>query len=113
MSDMDVLIEQMVSEIGTEAWQLDVPRLRMFLNWIMSHGSEMKDLVGNVMDADPALLQNAEGREQFQSALQIWLQSLPVQGLLWEYRTITGEIGWLCDLDPVQLQMIAKTEGES
>ncbi len=113
MSDMDVLIEQMVSDIGSLAWQLEVSRLRMFLDWLMSHSGEMKGLFGNVMDVDPALLQTIEGQEQFQSALKTWLQSLPAQGLLWEYQTITGEIHWWRDLDPVRLQSIIKTELES
>lgn len=111
-SELDVLIEQMVSEIGTQAWQLDVPRLRMFLDWLMSHSSEMKGLVGKVMDTDPALLRTIGGQEQFQSALTTWLPSLPVQGLLWEYQTIIGEIRWWHDLDPSRWKMIIKTEVE-
>lgn len=112
MSDVDVLIEQMVLDIGTQAWRLDDLRLRMFLNWLMAHNSELKISLGNALDADPALLRSVEMQERFQSALKTWLESLPVQGLLWEYQTITGEIRWWRDLDPFRLKMITKTEVE-
>jgi hypothetical protein len=107
MSDLDVLIEQMVSDLSTQALQLEDRRLRLFLNWLMDHSSEIKGSLGVIVTG----LKDADMQERFQSALKTWLQSLPAQGLLWEYRTITGEIGWWRDLDPFRLQMITKTEG--
>ena len=106
MNDLDVLIEKMVLDIGTQAWQLDDLRLRMFLNWLMDHSSEMKGSLGKFEPSSG----DADMQEGFRSALKTWLLSLPAQGLLWEYQTLTGEIRWWRDLDPFRLKMIVKTE---
>lgn len=108
MSDLDVLIEQMVSDLATQAFQLDNHRLRLFLNWLMDHSSEMKVSLGTFEPGSG----DTDMQESFRSALKIWLQSLPAQGLLWEYQTMTGEIRWWRDLDPFRLKMITKTEVE-
>lgn len=108
MNDMNVLIEQMVLDIGTQAFQLDDRRLRLFLNWLMDHGSEMKVSLGAFEPGSG----NTDMQERFRSVLKPWLQSLPIQGLLWEYQTITGEIRWWRDLDPSRWKMITKTEVE-
>ena len=105
MNDLDVLIEQMVSDLSTQAFQLENHRLRLFLNWLMDHSSEMKGSLG-------AFEPDADMQERFRSALKTWLLSLPAQGLLWEYQTMTGEIRWWRDLDPFRLKMITKTEVE-
>jgi hypothetical protein len=109
MSDLDVLIEQMVSDLSTQAFQLEERHLRLFLNWLMDHSSEMKGSLGT-FEPD---LKGTDLQERFRSALKSWLQSLPPQGLLWEYQTITGEIQWWRDLDPSRWKMIIKTEVES
>ena len=109
MSDMDVLIEQMVSDLSTQAFQLEERRLRLFLNWLMDHSSEMKGSLGTF---EPGY-GDADMQKRFRSALKTWLQSLPAQGMLWEYQIITGEIGWWRDLDPSRWKMIIKTEVES
>jgi len=106
MSDMEVLIEQMVSDLSTQAFQLEERRLRLFLNWLMDHSSEMKGSIETFESGSG----DADMQERFRSALKTWLQSLPVQGLLWEYQTITGEIHWWRDLDPSRWKMIIKTE---
>ena len=108
MSDLDGLIEQMVAEVSTQAFQLEDRRLRLFLNWLMDHSSDMKVSLGTFDTG----LKNTDMQERFRSALKNWLQSLPAQGLLWEYQTITGEIGWWRDLDPYRWKLIIKTEEE-
>jgi len=108
MNDMNVLIEQMVAEISTQTFQLEGRRLRLFLNWLMDHSCEMKVYLGT-FDADSG---STTLKDHFRSPLKVWLQSLPTQGLLWEYQTITGEIGWWRDLDPSRWKMIIKTEEE-
>jgi hypothetical protein len=110
MSEIKVLIEQMVLDIGTQTWQLEDLRLRMFLNWLMAHCSELKVSLGDALDADPALLRGVPMQERFKAAVKTWLESLPSQGLLWEYKTISAEIAWWCDLDPVRLKMISESE---
>ena len=110
MNDMNVLIEQMVLDIGTQAYQLDDQRLRMFLNWLAAHSGSMKVLTGNVLDMDIAVLRRTDMQEGFKSALKTWLESLPAQGMRWEYRTISFEIAWWRNLDPVRLKMILESE---
>jgi hypothetical protein len=109
MSDLDVLIEQMVSDLSTQVFQLEDRRLQLFLNWLMDHSSQMKVSLGTFEPGSG----DADMQERFRSALKTWLQSLPAQGLLWEYQTITGEIRWWRNHDPSRLQMITKMEGES
>lgn len=109
MSEMDVLIEQMVLDITTQAFMLEDQRLRLFLNWLMDHSSEMKVSLGKFEPGSG----DADMQEHFRSTLKTWLQSLPTQGLLWEYQTIIGEIQWWRDLDPSRWKMILKTEMES
>lgn len=110
MSELNVLIDQMVLDIGTHVFQLDDPRLRMFLNWLAAHSGSMKVLAGNVLDMDIAVLRGTDLQEGFKSALKTWLESLPAQGMLWEYRTISFEVAWWRNLDPVRLKMIVESE---
>jgi hypothetical protein len=69
------------------------------MDWLTAHSVEMKVSVGNNCD-----------QELFKTALKTWLRSLPVPSLLWEYRTISFEIGWWRDLDPRRLDMILMSE---
>lgn len=110
MSELNGLIEQMVLDIGTHTFQLDDLRLRMFLNWLAAHRGSMKVLTGNVLDMDIAVLRGTDLQEGFKAALKTWLESLPAQGMLWEYRTISFEIAWWRNLDPVRLKMIVESE---
>ena len=110
MSELNVLIEQMVLDIGTQVFQLDDLRLRMFLNWLTAHSGTMKVAIGNVLDMEGAVLRGSDMQEGFKSALKTWLESLSAQGMLWEYRTISVEIVWWRNLDPVRLKMIAESE---
>ena len=110
MNDMNVLIDQMVLDIVTQAYRLDDQRLRMFLNWLAAHSGRLKAITGNVLDLDIAVLRGADMQEGFKSALKTWLESLPAQGMLWEYRTISFEIAWWRNLDPVLLKMIVESE---
>ena len=110
MSETSTLIEQMVSDIATQASQLDDLRLRMFLNWLTVHSGTMKVSIGNVLDMDFAALRETDMQERFKSRLKAWLESLPAQGMLWEYRTISFEIIWWRNLDLVRLKMIVESE---
>ena len=112
MSDLDILIEQMVLDIWAQAYQLDDQRLGMFLDWLITHSFEMKRSLGNNIDTDPVALRGLVMQACIQSALKSWLQSLPGQGVLWEYKTVLAEIIWWRDLDPVSLKMILGSELE-
>ena len=108
MSELDVLIEQMVTDLSTQAFQLEDRCLRLFLDWLMDHSSAMKVSLGT-FEPD---LKGADMQERFRSALKTWLESLPAQGMLWEYQTITGEIHWWRDLDPSRWKMIVRSNVE-
>ena len=110
MNELNVLIEQMVLDIVTQAYQLDDLRLSMFLNWLSAHSGRLKAVIGNVLDLEVAVLRGTDMQESIQSALKTWLASLPAQGKLWEYRTISVEIVWWRNLDPVRLKMILESE---
>ena len=110
MSELNGLIDQMVLDIVTQAYQLDDLRLGMFLNWLAAHSGRMKVITGNVLDMEVAVLRGSDMQEGSQSALSTWLESLPAQGMLWEYRTISFEIAWWRNLDPVRLKMIVESE---
>ena len=113
MNEMDVVIEQKVSEIWAWVYQLDDPRLEMFLDWLTMHSVEMNRTFGNILDMDHVVLRGVVIEGQIRLALKCWLQSIPVQGLLWEYKTVIAEIDLWRDLDPLRLKMITKTGMES
>ena len=110
MNELKDLIGQMILDVGTQVFQLDDLRLRMFLNWLAAHSGRLNALTGNVLDPEIAVLHGTDMQERFKSALRSWLESLPAQGLLWEYRTISAEIVWWRDLDAHHLDMLMKSE---
>ena len=112
MSDWEVLIGQMVSDIAAQVHRLDDLRLRLFLHWLMAHRVEVKASIGNDLELDQAALRGADMRERLRAALSSRLKSLPAQGLLWEYQTILAEIGWWRDIDPQRLSMIPGSEDQ-
>lgn len=113
MSDLDVLIEQMVTEIWGRAYQLDDLRLQLFLKWLTRHSIEMKRTFGDFLDLDQVALRGLITEGQFRLDLRKWLQSIPVKGLLWEYETVITEIDWWRDLDSYRLQTITTSDVET
>lgn len=113
MSDLDVLIEQMVTEIWGRAYQLDDLRLQLFLGWLTTHSIEMKRTFGDFLDLDRIALRGLITEGQFRLDLMKWLQSIPVNGLLWEYTTVITEIDWWRDLDPYRLKTITTSDVET
>ena len=97
MEQMNDLIEQMVKDISSQAQGLDPVRLGLFLGWLCAHSAQVK-----------AIPQGIDG--QLEPALRSWFESLPVQGLLWEYRLVLDEIAWWRDLDAHRLNMLIKAE---
>ena len=106
MSAIKVLIEQMVSDISSQAVRLDDLRLSMFLNWLIAHRSKVKAAIR----MDIAGLRKSDMEAQFKLALKTWLECLSVQGMLWEYHLILDELTWWCNLDPHRWKMILKSE---
>jgi hypothetical protein len=116
MNDLQVLIEQMVSDISGQAVRLKGLRLRQFLGWLGAHSSKVKvgtesdELVGKKIVLDVSMDWNENFEVHLKTNLKVWFESLPMQGLLWEYHLILDEIAWWRDLDARRLMMILRSE---
>ena len=110
MNDMQVLIEQMVSDISSQATRLDEVRLQKFLEWLKSHSSKVKTVEQVHIEV---AVHHGEGSvdDRLKNGLKGWLESLPMPGLLWEYHLLLNEIAWWRDLDPRTLVRILRSEG--
>ena len=110
MNDMQVLIEQMVSDISSQAVRLGEVRLQKFLEWLKSHSSKVKTVEPVHIEV---AVHHGEGSldDRLNNGLKGWLESLPMQGLLWEYHLLLNEIAWWRDLDPRTLARILRSEG--
>ena len=97
MSDLQILIQQMAADITNQACSLDQVRLEKFLEWLVSHSSKVRGSGG--------ALPWMSTQEQMELKLNVWFQSLPVSGLLWEYRLILEEIAWWRNVDTSHLAL--------
>jgi hypothetical protein len=104
MSELQILIRQMAADITAKACVLEQVRLERLMEWLVSHSSKVR---GN---GEPLTWMSS--REQMELKLNVWLQSLPASGLLWEYRLILEEIIWWRDVDPFHpaLRSVEKME---
>ena len=109
MNDMQVLIEQMVSNISSQAARLDEIRLQKFLEWLKSHSSKVKTV--EQVHVEVAVRGEESIDDRLKNGLKGWLESLPTPGLLWEYRLLLNELAWWHDLDPRTLARILRSEG--
>jgi hypothetical protein len=110
MQDIHGVIDQMVSYISIQAARLDQVRFQMFLQWLKSHSSAVRNAEQNPIDVE--LRQKEHVNEQLMHGLKIWFESLPVIGLLWEYELILTEIHWWRALDERSLARILKADDE-
>jgi hypothetical protein len=99
MDEIQILIDQMASDIARLSFQLESSRLLLFLEWLVSHSSKVQN--NGIIQLDDF------NREQFKINLNAWFQSLPLNGLLWEYRLLVDEIDWWRNLDPAMFAMWA------
>lgn len=117
VTDLNVLIEQMAADISSQAISLDDVRLKLFMEWLNAHSSkvkvdpESKAQLFQLGQVDVASIREEQMKERLKAGLQTWFESLPVQGMLWEYHLILDEIAWWRDLDARRLGMILKAEG--
>ena len=110
MNDMQVLIEQMVSDISSQAARLDEVRLQKFLEWLKSHSSKVKAVRQSPIEF--VMQENVNLMDSLMNGLKIWLDSLPLPGLLWEYHLVLNEIAWWGELGEQSLAMILKLDGQ-
>ncbi len=85
-------VGQMALDVASQAFELEPSRLRLFLDCLVSHSSMVR--------GSESILLETYDREQVELKLKTWFQSLPPDGLSWEYRLLLGEIAWWHDLDP-------------
>lgn len=109
MEPMQNLIDQMVMYISFQAARLDEFRLQMFLKWLKSHNSAVRNLGRIYLETEhPA----GDNNSCMQNSLKSWFESLPLSGLIWEYRLILTEIRWWRTLDERSLDRILKEDTE-
>jgi hypothetical protein len=108
MEDMQILIEQMVSDISSQAVRLEEIRLQKFLEWLSAHSSKVK--TGYQARIEVAGLGEGRLDDRLKNGLKGWFESLPMQGLLWEHHLLLNEITWWRNLDPRSLARILRSE---
>jgi len=99
---MQTLIDQMALYISLQTTRLDKCRLDMFLKWLKSHSSAVRNTKQGPV--------GAELHSSLTNSLKTWFESLPVPGLLWEYQLILTEIRWWRTLDERSLARIMNEE---
>jgi hypothetical protein len=97
-------VEQMALDVASQAFALESSRLRLFLDWLVSHSSMVR--------GSEAIQLESCDREQVELKLKTWFQSLPADGLAWEYRLLLGEIAWWRDLDPSSSALHSQETGK-
>ncbi len=114
MNEWKELLDQMAEDISGQVLRLDDVRLQLFLNWLNAHSSKVQSAFlapgQTLIQLDGVLLRQGDMEERLRSGLKTWFESLPMQGLLWEYHLILDEIAWWHNLDARRLKMILKSE---
>jgi len=116
MNGLNILIEQMAADISSQALRLDDVRLKLFLDWLNAHSSKVKAATDSeaqslqLDQADIASIREEKMKDRLKAALKTWFESLPLQGMLWEYHLILDEIAWWRGLDARRLTMILRSE---
>lgn len=113
MNEWKELLDQMAEDISGQVLRLDDVRLQLFLNWLNAHSSKVQSTLapGQILiQLDGVLLRQEDMEERLRSGLKTWFESLPMQGLLWEYHLVLDEIAWWHNLDAHRLKMILKSE---
>lgn len=110
MQDIQSVINQMVSYVSVQAAKLDEIRLQMFLKWLKSHSSAVRNAEQILIEVDARNKEHIN--DHLKNGLKIWFESLPAVGLLWEYQLILTEIHWWRALDERSLARILKADDE-
>jgi len=119
MNNLNILIEQMAMDISSQVLRLNEVRLKLFLDWLNAHSIKVRAATEpeaqslQLDQTDAASIREGRMEEQLKAVLQTWFESLPVQGMLWEYRLISDEIAWWRDLDARRLTTILRSEAEN
>jgi len=109
MEELQILIEQMVSDISSQAAGVDEIRLQKFMEWLHAHSSRVK--AANQTGDEVTGPGEENVHDRLRNGLRGWFESLSLQGLLWEYHLLLNEIIWWRNLDPLSLAQILESEG--
>lgn len=97
--------------------RLDDLRLKLFLEWLKAHSNKVKAIPrphvqeGLQVQMEVAFSREGNMEERLKGRLKMWLETLPMQEMLQEYRLVLDEIAWWRDLDARRLNMILKSDG--
>lgn len=103
MEPTHLLIDQMASYVCFQAGRLDEFRLEMFLHWLKSHSSAVRNAEWAGVETEAQCTPSAC---RLKDILKFWFEALPLSGLIWEYRLILAEIRWWRNLDEPRLVKI-------
>ena len=97
----EMRIDQMVTDIVLQSYELDASRLRLFLRWLEHHSSAMRksEVSLQAMWASD----KASTYYALKKTLMMWFAYLPESGWLWKYQLIIREIHWWRLLDEPSL----------
>lgn len=94
MNEQPLRVAALVTEILTRLPTLDANRRHMLLRWLQAHRAGTCFTDANLEDR-----------------LTEWFNTLPFEGVNWEYRLILSEIDWWRDLDEPSLAEFMRSEG--
>src|SRR5258706_1680589 len=112
MNELQILIEQMTSDISSQAMQLHDFRLHLFLKCLNARSILVKNITtsdgqtGKQVQVDVEVPCEGNLDQSLKNGLRSWFESLSIPGLLWEFHLLLNEIVCGCDLDSPRLILI-------
>jgi len=97
----EMRIDQMVTDILLQSYELGSSRLRLFLRWLEHHSSAMRKSEVSLLAMRAS--DKASTYDALKKALKMWFAYLPESGWFWEYQLILREIYWWRLLDESSL----------
>ncbi len=116
MNELQILIEQMTSDISSQAMQLHDFRLHLFLKCLNARSILVKNITtsdgqtGKQVQVDVEVPCEGNLDQSLKNGLRSWFESLSIPGLLWEFHLLLNEIVWWRDLDSRRLILISEAE---
>jgi len=122
--DMELSISQIAAQIVAQATSLESVRQKSFLDWLQAHssrdgcvGRSAAQSVPKVSKDRAEITASNQNEDCFENhlkgALMIWFESLPVAGVLWEYRLVLSELAWWRTLDGELLSIFVDLTGRA
>lgn len=106
MNNSQNFSEQIALDISMQAFRLEAVRLRLFLEWLNAHISQMDLAIPNAQTLEDT---KQDLKEECTKRLRVWFAGMSQQGGLWEYHLILDEIQWWRELDEDRLSKLGST----